>query len=342
MPEEIAVIIAGKRFEKWENINLNLSLDSIDTFGFSTPFSVENQEFRKTFKPFTYPEIQIRLNDEPLLNGVLAPKSADIAGKNLSLGGYSRPGLLNDLPIPPDKYPIEFVGQDLGKIAATMAGYYDVKTRVAGTSGAAFDPAVSPEPGEKILAFLIKLAKKRSFLATNTLAGELNFFVPGQSPVTTPLVQGQYPLLDATANYDEQNMFSSVTGFGSADFGRDPESFTVPIPALNGINRPFVYTVSEAQGSDLQKTVEFKAGRMFANAIKISVEVDGWRGLNNKIWSPGDFISLRAPNIFFYNETKLLIRNVALKRDGSSETASLDPVFPGAYSGKLPASWPWQ
>lgn len=342
MPEEIAVMIAGQRFEKWQNVNINLSLDSIDTFSFSTPFSVENKKFRERFKPFVYPEIQIRLNDESLLNGFLLPKNSDISAKNLSLGGYSRPGILNDLPVPPDKYPIEFVNQDLGKIAATLGGYYGVKTRVSGASGAAFDPAVSPEPAEKILEFLIKLAKKRSFLATNTPEGELDFFIPGQSKITTPLSQGSYPLLNATIAFDEQNMFSSVTGFGAADFGRDPESFTIPIKALNGVNRPFVYTVSEAEGADLQRTVEFKAGRIFANSIKISIEADGWRGANGQIWAPGDFISLLAPNIFFYNETKLLIRNVNLTRDATTEKASLDPVFPGVYSGKLPDFWPWE
>lgn len=341
MAEKIAVLIDGKRFRDWENININLSLDSIDSFDFGTPFVVDNFDFRKTFLPATFPFIQIRLNDEPILNGILISKSTAMAEKSISLGGYSLPGRLNDLPVPSDKYPLEFVNQDLARIAATLASYYDVESQVLGVAGAVFDPPVSPEPAEKILAFLIKLAKKRSFLVSNSLSGKLTFFVPGSSSVVTPLKQGEPPLVDAKVDYDEQNMFSSVTGLGASNFGRDPESFTVPITVLQGINRPFVYAVSESQGAELQATVKFKAGRLFSNSIKISVEVVGWRGINKKIWTPGDFITLLAPNCYFFNETKLMIRSVSFSRDASSETASLELVFPGVYSGEFPERLPW-
>ncbi len=341
MSEKISLLINGQRFQFWQNVEFNLSFDSIDKFGFTTPFDADNVKFRENFQPLTYSSVQIRLNDEPILNGIIAPKSCSIASKNLSLGGYSNPGVLNDLPIPIDKFPLEFKNQDLRQIAATAASYYDIPVKFSASPGASFSPLVSPAPGEKILAFLIKLAQKRSLLVSNTQAGELEFFIPGVSQTVTPLIQGEPPLADVSASFNEQQMFSSVTGLGAAEAGRDPESFTIKLLALFGINRPFIYTVSEAKGAELQAAVKFKAGRLFASAIPIKAEVSTWRGINNKIWTPGDFISLRAPNIYFYNETRLMIRNATFSQDAGTETASLDLVFPGVYSGELPQKMPW-
>lgn len=341
MTERVSLIINEKRFEAWEDININLSLDSIDSFSFSTPMEADKPEFRENFAPLSYASAVVRLNDEPLLNGVLVNKETSLSGKSLPLGGYSRPGVLGDLPVPYDKYPLEFKSQTLAQIAGTLAGYYGVKALFSSPAGSPFAEGVSPEPGEKILDFLIKLAHKRNLLLTNTREGELNFFTPLKSVNITPLRQGDIPLRDARINFNEQEIYSSVTGLGAAEFGRDPESFTESIPALSAINRPFVYTVTDAKGADLQKTVKFKAGRLFANAIKISASVLGWRQLNDKIWTPGDFVALYAPNNFFYTETKLLIRNVSLAKTGSEENAELDLVFPGVYSGELPKKFPW-
>jgi len=342
MTEKVSLKINGKNFQKWGQINLNLSLDSIDTFDFTTPMNVENIDFRGTFQPATYRSVEVLLNDEVVLTGVLNNKKTSLSSKDLSLGGYSLPGVLNDLPVPPDQYPLEFNNQTLAQIAVEMGSYYGVKAQFSHSPGAPFSESVSPEPAEKILAFLIKLAHKRSLLISNDARGKMLFFKPGKKAGITSLKQGELPLLDVQVDYDEQQLYDSVTGFGAVIIGRDPEKFTVPLRALSGVNRPFIYVVSDSQGADLQKAVEFKAGRLFASAIKISASVLGWRNAAGKIYAPGDFVSLYSPNNFFYNETKLLIRNVRLSKSGSDESASLDFVFPGVFSGELPKKLPWQ
>jgi len=102
MTENISLLIDNKRFDLWENISINLSLDSIDTFSFTTPFDKDNPVFRANFQPFTYKTVQIRLNDDPILNGLLISRNASIGSKTLALGGYSKPGVLGDLPVPAD------------------------------------------------------------------------------------------------------------------------------------------------------------------------------------------------------------------------------------------------
>lgn len=342
MPEKVILLLDGKRFQFWEDVKITLSLDSIDTFSFTTPFQKNNPAFRENFQPATYKSVQLFLNDEQLLNGQLISRNTDLAGKKLSLGGYSKPGILNDLPVPADKFPLEFKDQDLRSIAAKLLGFYRLSLQFQGTAGPAFTPAVAMEPGQKILEFLISLANNRKLLISNTIEGKLNFFVPGISQVITPLKQGAVPLKNFSVSYDEQKFYSSVTGFGAGDFGRAPESFTVEIPAFKDINRPFIYTVSEAQGAELKSAVELKAGRLLAEAFKITADVHGWRGKNKKVWFPGDFVTIEAPGTFFYRETKLMIRTVNLSQTATEDSVSLELVFPGIYSGQLPEKLPWQ
>ena len=342
MTERVVLKINGKTFQFWENINLNLSLDSIDTFDFTTPMNAEDIEFRETFAPAKYLPVEILLNDETILTGTLNNKNTSLSSKTLSLGGYSKPGVLKDLSVPPDKYPLEFKNQTLAQIAGEIAGYYDVQVLFFKSPGAAFTEGVSLEPAEKILEFLIKLAHKRNLLVGNDAGGNLLFFEPTASSGSTPLRQGELPLMECSVEFNEQEMFDSVTGYGAAIAGRDPEAFTVPITVLSGINRPFVYTVSEAKGAELQEAVKFKAGRIFANSMRISVSSVGWQNAGNKKWAPGQFVSLYSPNNFFYNETKLMIRNIRLTKSGSDETANLDLIFPGVYSGQLPKKLPWE
>lgn len=341
MPEKITLLLNNKRFQFWEDIKITLSLDSIDTFSFITPFQKNNPVFRENFQPATYKSVQLFLNDEQLLNGQLISRNIDIAGKKLSLGGYSKPGVLNDLPVPADKFPLEFKNQDLRSIASKLLGYYNISPEFQAAAGPAF-PAAAMEPGQKILEFLISLANKRKLLISNTLEGKLNFFIPGSSQVITSLKQGAVPLKNFSVSYDEQKFYSSVTGFGPSDIGRTPESFTVEIPAFKNVNRPFIYTVSETQGAELKAAVELKAGRLLAEAFKITAEIHGWRGKNKKVWFPGDFVTIEAPGTFFYRETKLMIRTVNFSQTSTDDSVSLELIFPGIYSGQLPEKLPWQ
>lgn len=341
MSELITLFVNNQRFRFWENINLTLSLDSIDNFTFTTPLQPDNLEVTENFKPVTYTSLAVKMNNESIIVGNLISKSLALSAKTINFGGYSKPGILSDLTIPFDKYPLEFKKQDLRQIATEMAFCYNIEVDFKSPPGPVFTPAVSPEPGEKILDFIIKLAKKRELLVSNTQTGKLSFFVPGTSKTVTPLRQGKIPLLNAKVDYKEQQVYSSVTGLGAAKFGRSPEAFTVKIPVLSSINRPFVYTVSENEGADLEKAVKFKAGRLFGEAFAITADVDSWRGIDKKIWKPGDFVELQADDVFFYRPTKLMIKNITLNQTANSESAALDLIFPGVYSGEFPEKLPW-
>jgi len=340
--DEIVIEIEKKRFRFWKNLSLNLTLDSIDNLTLTTVIDHQDTDFKRFFTPASFKEARVLVGEEEILRGYLINRSASLNYKELSFSIVSLPAVLNDLSVPPDRYPLEFKSQSLFAIAQQLASFYDIPVRFSAPAGPVFDPPVGLEPDEKILEFLIKLAQKRNLLVSNNRFGELKFFQPGSSQNSSPLRQGEIPLLDAELEIDEQQLYSSVTGFSSAEAARDPQKFTKKIKALAHLNRNFSYLVSESQGAELQQAVNFKASRLLAGAIKIRAVVASLRGKSGKLWWPGDFISLYTPGIFFYNETKLMIRNVNFSQSERNKNINLDLVFPELYLEKILEKLPWQ
>ena len=140
---------------------------------------------------------------------------------------------------------------------------------------------------------------------------------------------------------DPQQFYSSVTGLAPDALGIDFESVTINNPFLTNVNRPFVYKVDQdLAGADLQDAVKWKAGLMFASAIKYKVIVQGLRDERGDVWKPNTFINLTAPSVQINKETTFLIKTVDLDR-GNGDTTGLNLVLPESYQGKIPSTLPW-
>jgi hypothetical protein len=54
LDEKIELLINGKKFANWFDLEVTLSVDSFDSIGFSAPFEPARKEFRDTFRPFSF------------------------------------------------------------------------------------------------------------------------------------------------------------------------------------------------------------------------------------------------------------------------------------------------
>ena len=66
MDEQVSLLIDKKLFAYWSDLEIKLSIDSFDTVGFSAPFEPDRQEFRETFRPFSFKPIQVLVAGEPI------------------------------------------------------------------------------------------------------------------------------------------------------------------------------------------------------------------------------------------------------------------------------------
>jgi prophage tail gpP-like protein len=81
---------------------------------------------------------------------------------------------------------------------------------------------------------------------------------------------------------------------------------------------------------------------MFASMAAYTVEnLPTWRDPRGQLWAPNTTLRLIAPSAMIYTEQEFLIRDVVLRQDDESLTASLGLALPGAFSGETPESLPW-
>lgn len=340
---EVAILIDGVRFRRWSTIRITRSLDTMDTVEFGAPFDEDLPGFRDAFRPFSYKDLVITVGGSPLFTGTMVAVSPVLENnrRSVSVEGYSKPGVLNDCTAPASAYPLEFDSLGLRNIALKLSESFGVAVELEGDQGAVFE-RVALAPAKKILSFLIELAKQRNLIVSSTSKGALLFnkSTAAGSPVAI-LTQGASPVTDVSPFFSPQDYYSHITGLEPVITGLQGSQFTVKNPRLSGVVRPLTFEVPDTEDADVKTAVEAKAARMFGAAVTYIVGLDTWRDPSGELWEPNTTVKLIAPGAMIYEEFEFIIRTVEFSRAGSAETAALTLVLPGAFSGKIPETLPW-
>jgi prophage tail gpP-like protein/phage tail protein X len=340
---EVAILIDNKRFRFWDKIRINRSIDTMDTAEFGAPFESDNPGFKESFQPFSFKSVDITVGGDPLFKGTMIGIVPVVQNnqKVISVSSYSLPGVLNDCTPPSSSYPLEFNNQGLREIASAIAEPFGLTVDFRADQGAVFD-RVACDPSKKALSFLIELAKQRNLIISSSQRGALVFWqsVESGSPVAR-MQQGSPPLLSVTPFFTAQEYYSHITGLEPVVTGSEGSQFTVKNPLLTNVTRPITFKTSDTLTADVKNVVEAKAGRMFGNMASYTIRVATWRDPNGALWTPNTTIKLLAPDAMIYTEYEFIIRSVQLNRERAAETATLNLVIPGSFSGKVPEVLPW-
>jgi len=125
------IVISGKEINYFNNITLTLKLDSIaSTFEFSTYYKPQDLEYQDVFKPLQYKDVEVYNSKNKLIftGTIINHRFTSNKGRELVIiSGYSKCGILEDVCIPPSKYPLENNKQSLKDIATTLCGYFGIK-----------------------------------------------------------------------------------------------------------------------------------------------------------------------------------------------------------------------
>jgi len=340
---ETAVLIEEERFRFWQTIRITRAIDAMDTMELVAPFDAEIESFRENFRPLSYKSAKVTVGGVPLFTGTMVGvvPPLDPSKKIVAISAYSLPGVLNDCTAPASAFPLEFNEQNLRDIAKKLAGLFGLAVVFNDDPGPVFD-RVALLPGKKVLLFLAELAKQRNLIISSTPNGELLFLRSADAgqPVAQ-LRQGEPPLVTVTPFFSPQEYYSHITGIEPVLVGLAGSQFTVKNPRLAGVVRPITFEASDAVIADVKSAVESKAGRMFANAVSYSVSVSTWRDFKGNLWTPDTTITLIAPDAMVYTEYAFIVRSVEFNRERSSESAVLNLVIPGSFSGEIPETLPW-
>ena len=340
----VSITINGSTFQGWERAEITRSMDTFGTFTFEAVWSPEIPEHRAAFRPFQYQDVALFDGLDLLFTGTLldATPSIDATSSKITASGYSTPGVLNDCTVPASAMPLEGDTRTLREVAKPILDLFGLRL-VMPDAGAAFDrEAIAPE--DKAFDYLAKLAKQRNVIITDTPDGACRIYKEAEGPPVARLAPGGYQSI--SPQFSPQEYYSDITGRApTAVLGEDDDAgsvFTVVNPRLRGRARPFTFKVDDATEGTLPEATRAKLGRMHGSAVTYSMAVNSWRTPSGKLWAPGDTVEVLAPQAMIYKYYLFLVRDVKYSLDGSSKTAALTLVLPGAFSGKMPETMPWE
>lgn len=335
----------GKYFGYWSDLEIKRSIDAYSEASFRSPFEPDRKEFRDLFRPFSFKPLKVLHELSPLFTGTLVDvrPSEEPDARTIDVTGYGLPGVLNDCttPAPTDEKPIEFKKLGLRAICTKLLEPFGLGVEFRADEGALFDK-VKLDIDKEIHTFLVELAQQRNLVLSNTRDGKLLVWKsvdPGNPRAR--LVAGEPPITNVTPEFNPQEYFSELTGFAKKKRRKAPAKWTEPNLWLRDILRPHSFKLDDTERGDAREATRAKLGRMFANVVSYQVDVPTWRDPQNELWEPNTTVTLKAPGAMCYRETELLVREVTLKQNAQAESASLNLVLPGAFSGKVPERLPW-
>jgi len=342
-PGEFAILIDGKTFSAFTTIDLTLSLDSMATFSFASPWDDTVADQKSAFTPFAFRSCALYYRRGLVFSGALLTPNPSVtpSSRSVALQGYPLCGALNDCCLPDTKFPAEYAGKNLQQIAEEVCNPFGVRAKFVDGPGAAFEK-VSFDIGGTVLAFLAGLAKDRGLLVTNDREGNLQFWKAKDGQPAAVFKEGELPFVSCTCAFDAQKYYSHITGYTKTKKDAPAQSFTWQNPLLRGVLRPFSFTADDTENGGIEDAVKAYAGRMFGGAVTYKLTVLGHEDADGKLYAPNTIVAVTAPGAMIYRETKLLVKSAAFKQsDSEGDTTTLDLVLPGAYTGQLPEGMPW-
>jgi prophage tail gpP-like protein len=367
-----SLLIDGKRFDFWTEVEIVRSIDAFSTVGFSAPFEADRKEFRATFRPFSFKPVKVLVGTEGLFTGTMLGIDPRIEpdSKSVAVTCYGKPGVLCDCEPPASAYPLEFNGMDIIQIANQICAPFGITASVEQASIARDGATVDAEffkkpvirgkrggikggkgskfarlalkPGDDIHGFLVGLAKQRALVMADDEDGNVlfrNSIQPGDPVVT--LIEGQAPLISVTPTFNPQECFSEITSFKDATRGHKGAKYTEVNPLATGLVRPKSFNPDDTDPSAAADAAKGFLARMFGNMVGWVVELPTWRDPQGKLFRPNTTLKLTAPDAMIFRPTELLIRSVTLRQKADDTSCALGVVLPGAFSGDVPDSLPW-
>ena len=344
--QDVSIIIDDKKFTGFTAYEINLSCDSFDTFSFSAPYDIAVKDIKSAIMPFAFKNCAVYYLGKLLFKGYLLTPDPElnVGASEIILQGYPLCGVLEDCTIPPSKYPLDYFNVTLQDIADPIADVYGIKVVFIDGPGDPFTE-IAIEPNEKILSFLLKLAKQRKLLFTNDENGRLVFYKPAKKSAFMQFKEGKTPLTSINPQFNAQGFYSHITGHTKNDTLLEPLSYTYENKFLTnkGVIRHETIMVDDAENStDLENAVKAHAGRMFAECISYNLNCDTHLNSENKLFEKGMTVCIEAPGAMISKQTDFTARNIKLLRTKEGKTAELELVLPGSFTEELPEALPWE
>lgn len=346
--------------QKFNNFSLNLKFDSMaSTFGIEIYFDPENQQHAEMACVSHFHECIIEHNGKTVITGFILSQSfyQKDTKQLVSLGGYSKPGVLEDCEIPTNINGVEqseylqYDGLTLREIAQKIVGLFKLGLVVEGIAAADSNQAftlddkldakiekITTHESKNIKSFLTDLAVQRNVILSHDVKGNLMFTEAKTHQKPLFHVENDVIATSIKMVFNGQAMHSQITVVRQPDSGGDENTdsneFTIYNPYCPIVFRPHVVMQSSGDINTIEEFAKNILAQELKN-IKFMIEIDRIE-IDGKLILPNNVITILCPEIYIYEKATLFIEEVAMKGDQHSETAVLTCVLPEVYNRQYP------
>lgn len=340
-----------RKVKFFNDFSFNLIYNSVgSTFGLSYYFDPNNREHKEIATVSHYHQVTLEFNDELLVTGVLTSQkfSASSVKQQAQFSGYSLPGVLEDVNIPPSLYPLQSDGLSLEQIARKLIRPFKrnyglemvIDPAVQSKMSQAFDTSSASE-SSTIKDYLTELASQKDIIMSHNEKGNLLFTEAKTDlkPILDfDLTKGVIPGTSFETTFDGQAMHSHITLQKQADVdGGNAGDYTIRNPYVIGsVYRPKVMSQSSGDDNDTKLAAERALANELRN-LKLTIKTDRWV-VDGKILKPNNIISIYAPELYIYRKVNFFIESINYTGNNSQTIATLNCVLPEVYNGERPDS----
>ena len=329
--------INGTYIKFFDEVRIVLNLDSVaSTFSFIGRYNPENPLHRKVFKPLSFSKVEVFNDDDKLiLTGTIINHdfNSEARPELWSLSGYSTAGVLEDVNIPYNLYPLESLQRNLKDITERLIAPFGIKLfidpSVSKDAGAVFEKSVAT-PAESIKNYLSKIASQRNIVMSHNAKGDLVFFRPNTNGAPKARFN-QQNTLKMSLSVKGQGLHSQISVLRQPS---DEASNISPVDTVNNplihINRPSVQLLSSGSDTATKSAADNELASELKN-IQFSVELNRFENL-----TPGDIVEVQNEEIFLFEYTRLMVSAVAMSETTEGSGMILSLVLPESFTGNQP------
>lgn len=342
--DEIALEIEGQVFSGWKGLSLSQALDDmVSTVGIEGPFNPDNEELQSVMEPFTYKEATLYIGRDRIATTTIEKHSfnLDDGSRSCKMDCRSPAGVLCDTYI--EAETAQYTGLTLKQLLETITQPFG--DRVSIEYKAEKNPTfgtVRLEAGKSYFDFIKELWEPLGLIATDDEYGRL---VITEKPEGTgdpvfSFIEGKTDFSKISAEYagDERFSFYIVYGnYAGQNFKSEASD-----PVINAsVFRPCVKIQKEGENNTIETAAAWERALALSRSIKVTLTLPGWRRGNGGLWRKGDIVTVKAPSVFLYNETKMIVSSLAYTLTDGSKDTTMSLILPQTYTSELPEVYPW-
>lgn len=340
----------------FNEFKMSLIYDSMaSSFSFNFYFDPNNKDHAELACVSHIHECSMKYDGELVLTGYMLSQGFVSAPERqlASIGGYSKPGVLEDCDIPTSNYPLQSDGLTLRQITQKIIAPYDIGLAVSPiaqrdsatifTSEEKTDKVIEKSTAaesQNIKDYLTTLATQKNIIFSHTPEGKLLITEANTkgAPIFEIGTDKGIPVTTATMTYNGQPMHSQITVIRQTDEDDgNAAEYTIKNPFVPIVFRNKVVVLTSGNDITIQEAARNELGKEIKN-IKLVVTIDRWT-VNGKLIRPNNTIRVKDRSLFLYEPTLWFIEQIDFTGDASKETAVLTCCPTSAYNNSTPKNY---